>query len=58
MTLQQQKMVVTDRELDDWEEEWLDDGCLCRFLRARSFNLEKSREMIMNTIAWRREVLS
>jgi len=40
---------------DEEERAWLDDNCLCRYLRARNWELEKSLEMIRKTLEWRRE---
>jgi hypothetical protein len=40
-------------ELSDKQKEWLDDSCLCRYLRARDWDLEKAEHMIRCTLAWR-----
>lgn len=37
------------------ETRWLSDQCLCRFLRARNWNLSKAQTMISGSIEWRRE---
>eukprot|EP01098_Paradermamoeba_levis_P007989 TRINITY_DN3328_c0_g1_i2.p1 TRINITY_DN3328_c0_g1~~TRINITY_DN3328_c0_g1_i2.p1 ORF type:complete len:312 (-),score=93.70 TRINITY_DN3328_c0_g1_i2:262-1104(-) len=35
--------------------EWCDNACLCRYLRARDFNLDLSFNMLLETINWRKE---
>lgn len=40
-------------ELTDKQKEWLDERCLCRYLRAREWDLEKAEHMIRCTLAWR-----
>ncbi len=35
--------------------QWLDDMCLCRYLRARDWDLEKAEVMIRGTLAWRED---
>lgn len=42
-------------ELTDDQRRWLDDMCLCRYLRARDWDLDKAEEMIRATLAWRAE---
>jgi len=38
-----------DHEEDDqYLREWLTDRCICRYLRARDFDLQKSFEMLVN----------
>eukprot|EP01090_Pellita_catalonica_P007441 TRINITY_DN18026_c0_g1_i1.p1 TRINITY_DN18026_c0_g1~~TRINITY_DN18026_c0_g1_i1.p1 ORF type:complete len:279 (-),score=58.09 TRINITY_DN18026_c0_g1_i1:666-1478(-) len=37
------------------EAKWLTDMCLWRYLRAREWDLEQSKEMLENTLKWRRE---
>jgi hypothetical protein len=37
-------------------EEWLDDDCLKRFLRADGNDFEKARERLRGTLKWRDEV--
>jgi len=40
-------------ELSDKQKAWLDERCLCRYLRARDWDLEKAEHMIRCTLAWR-----
>ena len=42
--------------LSDYAKEWIDDACLCRYLRARQWNINDAFEMISATITWREEV--
>lgn len=37
------------------EELFLSDSTLCRYLRAREWNLGKAQKMIVETLKWRRE---
>jgi hypothetical protein len=37
------------------ETRWLSDACLCRYLRARSWNLTKAQTMLTDSISWRRD---
>lgn len=34
-------------------EQFADDACLKRYLRARNWNLKKSEKMLKDTLAWR-----
>ena len=45
----------TEVPLKQRDRKWLTDMCLCRYLRARNYDLEKSLKLIMGTIVWRRE---
>ncbi|KAL6058166.1 Phosphatidylinositol transfer protein (PITP) [Balamuthia mandrillaris] len=41
---------------NDWTEaqrRWVDDMCLCRFLRAREWDLNKAEDMLRGTLKWR-----
>jgi len=46
---------IKDAILDDEEKKWCDDMCLCRYLRARNWELPKSESMIRKTLIWRRK---
>jgi len=37
------------------KKKWCDDLCLCRYLRARQYNLDKAEVMLRNTLTWRKE---
>jgi len=39
--------------LTEKQQLWLDDMCLCRYLRARDWELDKAEHMIRCTLAWR-----
>ncbi len=43
---------------EEWQQRYLTDHCLLRFLRARSFQTPKSLDMLRTTISWRSEYLS
>lgn len=47
--------ILESMEMDEKTRNWCDDGCLCRFLRARDWDIPKAQEMIQNTIKWRME---
>jgi len=34
---------------------WLSDACMFRYLRARSWNLGKAKELLANSLKWRKE---
>lgn len=34
---------------------WVSPACICRYLRARSFNVAKAVRMLVNTLVWRAE---
>jgi hypothetical protein len=40
--------------LTDYERKWCNDRCLCRYLRARDWELPKSLNMLRETLKWRR----
>jgi len=35
------------------DREWADDSCLCRYLRARDWNIDLAETMIRSTLVWR-----
>jgi hypothetical protein len=37
------------------EREWLDDGCLVRYLRARDWNIPQAHKMLLESVRWRFE---
>mmetsp|Transcript_5852 Transcript_5852/g.8190 ORF Transcript_5852/g.8190 Transcript_5852/m.8190 type:complete len:267 (-) Transcript_5852:9-809(-) len=47
------KAVFSDDNLTEDQRKWLDDHCLLRYLRARSFDQDKSLAMIQETLKWR-----
>jgi len=50
------RSMVDDIEgVTEESKQWCDDACLCRFLRARNYDIAKSFEMLKNTIIWRQE---
>lgn len=34
---------------------WVTDACLCRYLRARNWNLDKADAMLKSSLKWRQE---
>jgi len=42
-------------ELSDEERKWLTDFCLCRYLRAREWDLDAAEKMLRETLQWKRE---
>lgn len=48
-----QKLQERDPPLTEKEVAWTDDACLCRYLRARQYDLEKSYKMLDNSLVWR-----
>jgi len=42
-------------ELTEKHKAWLDDMCLCRYLRARDWDLNKSEIMLRGSLAWRED---
>eukprot|EP01119_Soliformovum_irregulare_P019824 TRINITY_DN6355_c0_g1_i1.p2 TRINITY_DN6355_c0_g1~~TRINITY_DN6355_c0_g1_i1.p2 ORF type:complete len:357 (+),score=106.39 TRINITY_DN6355_c0_g1_i1:1656-2726(+) len=54
--LDQFKSIMEKEDLTPKEREWCSEMCLCRYLRARDYDIEKSHPMLMNTLKWRREV--
>jgi len=53
-TLDEFRQIVQPHVGAKWEEKWLTDMCLCRYLRARNWDIKKSTEMIKNSLEWRR----
>eukprot|EP01094_Clydonella_sp_ATCC50884_P023360 TRINITY_DN557_c0_g2_i1.p1 TRINITY_DN557_c0_g2~~TRINITY_DN557_c0_g2_i1.p1 ORF type:complete len:425 (+),score=184.03 TRINITY_DN557_c0_g2_i1:129-1277(+) len=47
------KLEERDPPLTPLEKEWTDDACLCRYLRARQYDLEKSYKMLDASLLWR-----
>uniref|UniRef100_A0A7S1J558 CRAL-TRIO domain-containing protein n=1 Tax=Eutreptiella gymnastica TaxID=73025 RepID=A0A7S1J558_9EUGL len=43
--------MALDKDLRDWA----DDACLDRYLRARSYNVDKAEAMLAGSLKWRRE---
>lgn len=37
------------------DAQFCDDACLCRYLRARDFDVKKSHKMLCSTLTWRKE---
>jgi len=37
------------------ERKWCSDYCLCRYLRARDWDLDKAKELLIESLSWRRE---
>jgi len=52
-TLAEFREKVKSWEMSQIIRDWIDDYCLCRYLRAREWNLNKSAEMLKATIEWR-----
>jgi len=52
--LDQMKVEIEKLNLDEESRSFCDDFCLCRYLRARNFVLEKSLDMLKGTIEWRK----
>ena len=48
--------VVAALALDEKTRQWADDACLCRFLRAREWDVAKAGEMLSVALKWRMEV--
>src|SRR5689334_16145048 len=48
---------IKDELINDDERKWCTDMCLCRYLRARDYDLSKSLPMLLETIKWRRSYL-
>ncbi len=46
---------IKDAILNDYEKKWCSDRCLCRYLRARDWDITKSENMIRETLKWRRQ---
>jgi hypothetical protein len=44
-----------DANIDDTQKEWCDAPCLCRYLRARQWDLAKAELMLRNSLRWRKE---
>jgi len=47
--------IADSMELDEKTKKWCDDACLCRFLRARDWDVPKAKEMLEATTKWRME---
>mmetsp|Transcript_28053 Transcript_28053/g.38784 ORF Transcript_28053/g.38784 Transcript_28053/m.38784 type:complete len:279 (-) Transcript_28053:96-932(-) len=45
--------LVSQQTIQEAIKRWLTDACLCRYLRARSWDVKKAGEMLKETIAWR-----
>jgi len=41
--------------LSEEEKQWCDTACFCRYLRARDWNVEKSSNLLAETLIWRRQ---
>eukprot|EP01112_Ceratiomyxa_fruticulosa_P008510 TRINITY_DN2205_c0_g1_i1.p1 TRINITY_DN2205_c0_g1~~TRINITY_DN2205_c0_g1_i1.p1 ORF type:complete len:327 (-),score=67.84 TRINITY_DN2205_c0_g1_i1:28-1008(-) len=54
-TLDQFKANIQDALVTEYERNWCTEMMLCRYLRARNYDLDKSEKMLRDTIAWRRE---
>merc|ERR1712137_1493352 len=54
--LSEMREEVDKVDLDEATRQWADDACLCRFLRAREWNVAKAMEMFKTTTTWRMEV--
>ena len=46
---------VSKLNLEEPLMNWADDNCLYRYLRARSYNVDKAMAMFENSVKWRRE---
>ena len=46
---------IQDNLITEREKKWANDRCLCRYLRARDWDITKSTKMILETIKWRKE---
>merc|ERR1712137_341485 len=53
--LSEMREEVDKVDLDEATRQWADDACLCRFLRAREWNVAKAMEMSKTTTTWRME---
>jgi len=53
--LDEMHKIVNEMELDETTKNWCDDACLCRFLRAREWDIQKAKEMLETTTKWRME---
>jgi len=53
--LEKMHEIVNGMELDEKTKAWCDDACLCRFLRAREWDIQKASEMLTATTTWRME---
>lgn len=47
---------LDQQNLDPYLRKWCDDACICRFLRARNWNMEQAFTMMKSTLKWRAEV--
>ncbi|KYQ93182.1 cellular retinaldehyde-binding/triple function domain-containing protein [Tieghemostelium lacteum] len=45
---------ITQLELTDREKEWIDDMLICRYLRARDYDLELAYNLFLGTLEWRK----
>jgi hypothetical protein len=54
-TLEDLKELVKNELQDEVEKKWCSDRTMCRYLRARDWDLEKAHKMLSNSIKWRRE---
>lgn len=52
---QLEKLHQLHKLVDDPENPFLTVPCLCRYLRARNYNVEKAYKMLTETIKWRKE---
>jgi len=48
-------IISADSTLNEAQKRWCDDMCLCRYLRARQFDLPKTEAMLRATLIWRQE---
>ncbi len=50
------QIAIPTEHIDPHASQWLSDATLCRFLRARQWDVPKATAMLANTLKWRHEV--
>lgn len=57
LLMEELRRAIPEELLEDEEiRAWVTDSTLCRYLRARNWNLDASLKMLKETLIWRKEV--